>query len=614
MLRRLASEGVEHPVFEYLDGSISRLCRENEATLIRWYHSEPRWLIYWEQNPLREVEISFETLRPTGHVKRFRLAVIPSIFEKSWQFGSVRYIDVNTVPNKPWPYLDPSQPVNLKEFETSLCEAIEEANMLAGASEKVSGGNSDIMTEQKNNSRSLSTEYSENSNSLLKKTYQRLRDVVSDRIIGGLIETVDTGNPSIISDYHAYDILRNLDEIKALQQMGSFSNWVYNRRSPSLTPEDIGALLTPYVTFIEGTLSGFKLSESPDEPPMVCAFDSAIRLAAYNVRRGIRNGKDSPVLILSPSDEESLHITAEDLDKIAATFIKQCKSDGTIASAPGGIASLFSAFVALEITHSITSESGLRVQNSECARLIKEWSKEILEKMLQLIVTSNKSTGAATCAFSYESGGKACNSANYYALRALSHLDEFNETSLNIPDNNTNGKGLIRDIFQGDRQVCEKESFLNFLRLSRDPNCGGFSRRPNEQADIVHTRYVLQLLRSLLSYKVISLGEVNWLNLFVVWDYVMSCYSHGGFALAPLMIPTLYTTRLGVNSIKLLEIFCFHRDLHNGEEYLRRREQFDAIVDDIPRFIDSCKKDGRYTDYSPKVSDEISMLLNTGPS
>ncbi len=110
------------------------------------------------------------------------------------------------------------------------------------------------------------------------------------------------------------------------------------------------------------------------------------------------------------------------------------------------------------------------------------------------------------------------------------------------------------------------------------------------------------------------LEEINWLNLFAVWDGVTSRFTYGGFALAPLMIPTLYSTRLGVNCIKLLEIFFFYRGLHNGEEYLGRREQFNIITEDIQRFVDGCAsgtKEDMFTYNSPQVTNEVSTLLDT---
>ena len=295
---RIASDGVEYPVFTYLDDSISKLCREKIATLIRWYHSEPRWIIYWGQDPLKEVEIRFETLPPTEGVKRFQLAIIPSIFVKSWQFGIVRYVNVNTVLDKPWPYLDPSHPVNLEQFDTFLREALEEANMLAGDFPNNTNGKAKVMSERKAGTRPLSDQHVGNTSTLLNKTYQRLRRVVADKIIGELINTWQEGNVSITSTYHAYDIRRNLVEIRALQQMESLSSWFYNRRVPWLKPEDIGAMLTPYITISEGKLNGFKLSESPGGHPMSCAFDSAIRLAAYNVKRVTGDGSNGYVLII----------------------------------------------------------------------------------------------------------------------------------------------------------------------------------------------------------------------------------------------------------------------------------------------------------------------------
>ncbi len=412
---------------------------------------------------MKEVEIRFETLPPTEGVKRFQLAIIPSIFVKSWQFSIVRYVNVNTVILTNHGHnSDPSHPVNLEQFDTFLREALEEANMLAGRFPNNTNGKAKVMSERKAGTRPLSDQHVGNTSTLLNKTYQRLRRVVADKIIGELINTWQEGNVSITSTYHAYDIRRNLVEIRALQQMESLlAGSTKSQRDPRLKPEDIGAMLTPYITISEGKLNGFKLSESPGGHPMSCAFDSAIRLAAYNVKRVTGDGSNGYVLIIPLEWRAAAHY-AKDLDMMTAEFLKQCKNDGAIASAAGGIALLYSTFVALKITHNITDKNGLRVQDSECANLMRSWEADIKKNIRECIKHLTMTDKTKICAFSYESDAKACTSASYYAIRALGHLGQFSDNSQHNSYNFIEESWLIKDFLQEIKQLVRRRNFWIF--------------------------------------------------------------------------------------------------------------------------------------------------------
>lgn len=551
---------VAHRVFEHISAELERFCRDKGATLTPWYHDEPRWLLRWEDKLLRQVEVRVE-----GQPGDYNLVLIPGAFESGkeggWRTGQTRAVAIKADPKTP------SDLVDLVRFVETLEEAFRNADELATSSPKENRGRS------------------RQDPKAVKGSYERLSQVLLDQVAIGQVENAKAGWATADAAYHAFDTLRNLSEVQELRDRKRLDTWFFHAARVGLSPRDAGALLGPYIVWENDRLRSFKLAVP--KTGNVCGFDSAIRLVAGHLSEpDLEKGL---VLVVKQDGHGDKDITVADLDEAATEFINKSKHDGFIAEAPGGHATLFSTFAAVEVMRNLASLV-VRSKNSHAQRLLMELAPQI-----EVAVRNSAcKVDAEGCAFRYEDTGIPCLSAGHYGLRTLESLNSG-------PPGRRDG---IERLFKGTESICEVSAFLRFLKHSWNPRDGGFSCRPYGDADLVHTRHALQILRTLLSKKLIGPDDIMWLNAAAIADFVLACYSGDGFAIAPGQAALLFTTRVGVNCFKLLEILRLRGIFIAGRTYLERRDQLLSSATQIREYVSSCQEAGQYRD-SPLSEEEM---------
>ncbi len=287
------------------------------------------------------------------------------------------------------------------------------------------------------------------------------------------------------------------------------------------------------------------------------------------------------------NDQIAIDVSLQVLDHAATIFIEKCRTNGFIASKPNGPESVFSTFAAVELSHNLSSINKNRNGNmSESERLIQRNKRGIENTVLKCISNRQEDHEHLGCGFGYNIGDRPCLSASHYGLRILSFL----------PRNKKDERQRLRDFFYQNQEVCSIDDFIKFIRFCWNPVDGGFSVRPFEEPDILHTRYALQIFRTLLHNELINNLD-DWFNASSILSYVLSCINMGGFSIQPGFVPLLSTTRAGVNCIKLLEILRIRGCFTAGHDYFELLRKFENNFRDIPVFIQQCNLDSSYYDH-----------------
>lgn len=69
-------ESVHNEIFESIRDSLEELREERRLRPRYWYHDEPRWLLRWGDNPLRQLEVRLE-----GETGNYKLKLSAGVFE-----------------------------------------------------------------------------------------------------------------------------------------------------------------------------------------------------------------------------------------------------------------------------------------------------------------------------------------------------------------------------------------------------------------------------------------------------------------------------------------------------------------------------------------------------
>jgi len=501
-----------------------------------------------------------------------QVALVPSVFERGdregWRFGRDYFARVATVSGMPWFVVDTDTAVDLNQFMASLQDAYDEADRLAQDAPLV------VRVGPEPRDRTLG------------ETARELRDILPKGIASEIADAWEKGSPSLDSTWHALDIQRTLPEIDTLQQCDRRESWFYHRSHSGLRLdyEEGSRLVARYIDLESAEPRGFRLSAGREST--ICGLDAAFRIMAYHM--DFAGAEGGPGLVAGGHEDRAVFIPVKRLDAVAARFIEECRSNGLIGSSPSAKenGTVFTTFGAYEVGHSLTgSRLGLSGKGeSQCVELLKQWRPGVAAAIAEHFVVLDGNLTNGCGAFRNETSDSPCLSASYYALRTLGHVASPHQE----------GVSGIRQFFLQHPTDHKRGAFLDFVRLCWDPRSGGFSCRPNGEADVLHTRYALQVLRTLLHSKVAEITDIEWLNAPAILDYVMACYSQGGFAIKPGHVPVLFTTRSAVNSVKLLELMRTHECIAGGRSYREKRSQFNDIAEQIPHFVQKCNRDGGY--------------------
>ncbi len=383
------------------------------------------------------------------------------------------------------------------------------------------------------------------------------------------------------STYFAFDILYEINKFNYLRGIKSFKdknellNYKKNVNKCFLEPRESESILE---LFYDKTLGAFRQHTSA--PVTVVSTAEAFAL----LFRYTKNSNHGAHL-------ETGNVR-EWIDK-STSFMKDCYDDqsGLFKVAPyqneKAISTTFSSFLAMHDYY-----------EADFNNAVKRWGHWPFDnfritfeslKQHKRADDGNSETGKRSVAFSEKQGGSFENAfvcSTFYALNIGLCISEL-PSIYKIIDFD------IKKIINRDEAI----GILNFL--SECFQDGGFSKRPGEASNIIHTRYGLQLLKHMLClYEIIDVADVqNCLGGFRendIIEFVNNSGAKGGFKLFPkdAFLPTIYATRLAVKSLNLLEEFRKMQWFEGDNEYQEQLGKFTELIDDkeIEGYLDRCSE------------------------
>lgn len=406
-------------------------------------------------------------------------------------------------------------------------------------------------------------------------TVKQLSEKVVDPVFAKIVGDWSPEQPSLNAFFQVNDILKDIAELQRLSRLLYLRDWFFELPR-ELSQEAVQELFN---RFYNPETGGYcSIRTDGDSKASICGTDSAWRLFSSH----LANQSEVPAWY-----RKIFSVEGDDLEylKKTAQFIEDCKviEAGRFAGfkeRPEDTdgRTLFTTFAGFQATRNLC-EVWQRLAGDGSRLPIEKVTLEQAQAAIEYHShqVSDANRVLSTLTYKRRDDTSHCLSATHHGLRALASA---------APDWPA-GYAKVREFLRG-------RNVVDYVKECWDWSIGGFSGRPDRgEPDIMHTRDALQLLRTLLSSGAVAVDEVSWVDPAKVLRFILSSECYGGFGLrhkGRLLVPCLYTTRMAVNSVKLLRIFELRGVFPSSSAYREGLEHFlNTAVPRAHAFVEACR-------------------------